>query len=584
MDRRKAIGILALVTGLVFINILSNSFVMDDFDFITNWRLIQNLKNIPRFFVGYIPPESQPGIYSPFRTLLFAVQYFLFHEWASGWHVVSIMIHFLGVWAVYALTQILAGHRRLAFMTALIFAVHPVHVEAVTAVTGSVDTAGVVLGLWAVYWYLRAVLPKGRSSVFDGACWPSGPGVSARVDRRAYGLSCLLGVLAIGTHELMVSLPVLLMMIDLFFLTPDFSFRRAIYRTLPFFAAALFYVWAKHVVLGSIARGTYVFDQPYLTILVVIKAWAQYLGVLFFPAVLTHNKLISPGIMSFDPEDFNRSAFLAQSWHDPQVLLSFGILAGLAAAGLMLYRKRPLLSFGIFWFFLSLSPVAQMVPSAVYYAERYLYPGSWAYAMILAWAGLALGQRVAANRIQRRGVAVLLSLVVLAYAGRTIIRNRDFKDWITFYEKAVQLNPQSAYLKNDLAILLSRAGDYDAAVHYFFQALAIQPHNAHFYFSLAETYASSGQDHKAQQALQQAIVYQPDFPEAYFNLAGAMVFEGKRQQGLDYLEKALELWKDQGRVLEAGEAMSTFFVFIAQHDGALPKDAAQEFLKYYVQD
>jgi len=186
--------------------------------------------------------------------------------------------------------------------------------------------------------------------------------------------------------------------------------------------------------------------------------------------------------------------------------------------------------------------------------------------------------------MQRRGVAVLLSLVVLAYAGRTIIRNRDFKDWITFYEKAVQLNPQSAYLKNDLAILLSRAGAYEDSGDYFSRALAIQPDNAHFHFSAAEMYAASGQDQKAVEALEQAIRYQPDFPEAYFNLAGAMAFQGKRDQALSHLETAVKLWKKQGRILEAGEAMSAFFVFIAQQEESLPNDAAQEFLKFYVQD
>jgi|GEM_PF-141326 len=582
--QRPALLVLAVVTIGVFINSLSNKFIMDDFDFITNWTLIQNLENLPRFFVGYIPPESQAGVYSPLRTLIFALEYGLFRDWAPGWHGMAIIIHGLGVWAVYCLTQILAGSRRLSFVSALIFAVHPVHVESVTAVTGSVDTAGVVLGLWAFYWYIRAVLPSGRLSVFDGAAWPRGRDAKHTIAWRFYGVSCLLGVLAVWTHELILTLPALIMMLDMLFLGPRVSFRRAFVRALPFFVMVLFYIGAKHVVLGSIARGTYIFDQPYLTVLVVIKAWAKYVGVLLVPLVLTHNKIISDGIMSFDPEDFDRAAFFAQSWHDPQVVLSFMVLAGILVSGIVLYRKRPLISFGIFWFFLSLAPVSQIVPSAVYYAERYLYPGSWSYAMIAAWGFWALYQRFSAQGVGRKVLIAVMTVIVMGYGARTIIRNRDLKDWVTLYSRAVEMNPQSAYLKNDLAILLSRAGDFESAHSYFSEALKIQPDNAHFYFSLAEMYASFGRDRQALAALEKALELDPEFPEAYFNLAGAMVFEGQRQQGLAYLEQAVELWKERGQVLEAGEAMSTFFVFIAQQDGALPKDAAQEFLKYYVQD
>ena len=578
-DQRFALCFLGLAVVCVFINILPNAFIMDDFDFITDWNLIQDIKNFPRFFIGYIPPQSQPGIYSPLRTVLFSLGYTFFGETPAGWHIVSMAGHFLGVWAVYALTQILAGSRRLSFLTALIFAVHPVHVESVTAVTGSIDTIGVVLGLWAFYWYIRAVLPPGTQHIFDEQGRRYLVRDSGILDARMYYVSLFLGTAAVFTHELIISLPVLLFMFDAHFSGSEISWKRAFKRTVPFLAAGVFYVLAKHAVLGSIARGSYAFDNAYLTFLVVIKAWAKYFGVLAAPIVLTHNKIISKGIMSFDQEDFDRAAFFAQSWQDPQVFFSFLLLLGVFAAGIFFYRKRPLISFCIFWFYFSLAPVAQIIPSSVYYAERYLYPGSWAYALVLAWGFLALYKKCSVKPVYRTAAVIAMTMTIVFYSARTVIRNRDFRDWITFYEKAVQANPQSAYLKNDLGILYSRRGDFESAEKYFLKALELQPGNAHFYFSIAEVYAASDRDQQAVDSLKKAVELEPDFPEAYFNLAGAMVFMEQEELAAEYLQKAVALWKKQDKILEAGEAVNAFYIFSAQRRGDLKHLSAEEFLK-----
>ena len=56
-------GLILALTALVFSSVFQNDFVRDDFGYILNWPLIQNLLNLPRFFVGFIPPEGMEGLY-----------------------------------------------------------------------------------------------------------------------------------------------------------------------------------------------------------------------------------------------------------------------------------------------------------------------------------------------------------------------------------------------------------------------------------------------------------------------------------------------------------------------------------------
>ena len=131
------------------------------------------------------------------------------------------------------------------------------------------------------------------------------------MNHRWYILSIIVGTLAIFTHELMISLPILIFMFDILFIAPKFSIKRSLARSAPFFIMVFLYVATKWSVLGEIAREGYPFDSVYLTFFIIIKAWAQYIGVLLVPITLTHNKIISKGIMSFDPDDFDRTAFFA---------------------------------------------------------------------------------------------------------------------------------------------------------------------------------------------------------------------------------------------------------------------------------
>ncbi|HPB67888.1 MAG TPA: tetratricopeptide repeat protein [Candidatus Omnitrophota bacterium] len=560
--QQKAAGLVFIfvLTFLSFSNIFGNQFVLDDFDFITHWPLIRDLRNVPRFFVGYIPPDGQPGVYSPLKTLWHAVNYQLWGEAVFGYHLVSLLIHAAGIWLVYQIVYELSRRRDVSFWTALLFAVHPVHVEAITFMTASVDTLGIVFLFAGFYFHLRANRREGRVPVFreDGNTGeenrPVGGWGNPRGGAQDRVWAVLFAVLAVFTHELAISMPLLIVFYEKFFTRPRRTWREVVPLAWPFFAIVAVYILCKWGVLGMINRGGYVAGSFSLTMAVIVKAWAQYLAALVFPLSLSHNPVIAPGIFAFDPSDFNRAAVLAQSWTDGYTLKALAVLGLLVVWVFISRRRRPLVGFCAGWLFISLLPGANIVPSSVYFAERYLYPGSLGFCLLLA-TGIVASQEaaLACDRTwMKRAVTACAALIVVFYGGRTWLRNMDWKDNRRLYEGTVRMNPESAVMQSNLGIVYAQEGEWDLALNAFQAAIALKPDDAHFYFAVAPVYLEKGLPDQAIAAYRRAIALNPAFAEAYFNLAGVYAQVGKEDEVRSNLNRSIWLFQQQGRVLEAG--------------------------------
>ena len=563
------------MTFLAFSNIYGNQFVLDDFDFIARWPLIRDLRNVPRFFVGYIPPDGQPGVYSPLKTFWHALNFHLWGEQVFGYHVIALLIHCAGVWLVYQLSHELLRRRDIAFWAALLFALHPARVEAITFMTASIDTLGIVFLFASFYFHLRANRDEGRVPLFwpatapggktaSGGSGPKSPEASSGARPRDRSLSVLFGGLAVFTHELAISLPLLIVFYEGFFVRPRRSWRGLAARAWPFFAIVVFYVFCKWQVLGMINRGGYVAGSFWLTMAVIVKAWAKYLAVLVFPFQLSHNPVIAPGIFAFDQADFNQTAVLSQSLTDGYTLRALAVLALTSLLCLLSRKRRPLVTFCAGWLFISLLPGANIVPSSVYFAERYLYPGSFGFSLLAA--ALIVRSLEAAEALDRtwfkRTVAAGAVLVVVFYGARTWTRNEDWHDNRRVYEAVVRMNPASAFMHSNLGVVYAQEGEWDRALTAFQTAIALKPREAHFYFAIAPVYLEKGFLDQAIASYRKAISLNPRFAEAYFNLAGIYAQFGNDEDVRNNLNQSIWLFKQQGRILEAGTLLQQIDSFL----------------------
>ncbi|MBF0384794.1 MAG: tetratricopeptide repeat protein [Candidatus Omnitrophica bacterium] len=516
-------------------NIFVNGFVHDDRPFILNWPLIRSWQNLPQFFVNYTPPDGQEGIYSPLKTLYHAISYRLFGLNPIGYHVVSLLVHFLGTVFVYKIILELSN-RATAFAGALLFSLHPVHVEAITYITASLDTAGIVLLFASTYLFISA---KQGDNVFH----------------IRYGFSILLALLAVFSHELAISLPLLIVWYCLCFPRGK-GWTDALKLSLPYFAIVIFYVIAKWLVLGEISRGNYVLGSFYLTSLIIVKAFAKYVLIALFPFTLSHNHVISKGIYSFATEDFDKYYVMTQSFFDLTTFSSLLLLVGLFSMAAWYMKKRPLLAFAVGWFFISLLPVANIIPSGVYFGERYLYPGLLGFVIIFAYSIFRLSEG------KNKGLAfVIMAGFVLFYGIRTFARNPHWRDDVSMMESAVRANPKSALMRNDLGLAYTKSGKLKEALESFKEALAIKEDDPVIYFSQAEAFIQLNQYTKALESLNNAVKLDPNYAEAFYNLAGIYGLWDMKQEALLNLKLAINSYEKQGRAKEAEALKEAFFSF-----------------------
>jgi len=544
-NKTKSLIFIFILTFLAFSNIFNNQFIADDFSFIVNWPLIRDFKNIPQFFIGYTPPLGQDGIFTPFKTLIHSLNYHLFGLNTFGHHVVSLLVHFSAIFFIYKIIDFIAENKRVAFLSTLFFALHPVHCESITSMTGSVDTIGIVFLFISFYFYIK----------------DHKHGINKR--GKNYWFSLIFSLLAIGISELTASFPLLLIWYEICFFRKRDKIRNIAWKLMPFFSIVLGYIFCKYLVLGAVSRGSYVFGSFSLTMLIAIKSFAKYIYICIFPVVLTHNHVISEGIYSFDPSDFDRFSVLTQSSLDFKVLLSGFLWSFLFYITFKVIRTHRLISFSIGWFFICLLPVSNIIPSGVLFGERYLYPGTLGFCLLM---GLYFKRLYSAKgsfyniKLSNIGL-ILIGIIAVSYAFRLLARNFDFRDEVVAYESAVKANPQSALMRNDLGIIYTQYNMPSEALRSFKEALLLRKDPV-TYFSMAEAYKIMGKNIDAEISLKKAIEIDPEYAEAHYNLASLYAFWARDEDSMEHLKKAFYFYEKKGegdKVPKYKESFESYF-------------------------
>jgi tetratricopeptide (TPR) repeat protein len=526
------IGVLVFVA---YVNIFPNQFILDDHDYIENWPLIQDWRNLPYFFWKYVPPTGQEGVFSPFKTLFHAVQYHFFQLNPVGYHAIALLNYFLIICLVYHASWHLLQQRGIVFLATLLFALHPVHVEYVSSMTGSVDAIGITFFFISFLFYIRA---QKKPQILN---------------RRLYVWALIFAFLAIFTHELILSLPFLFLWYNFCFIRNQTNGKSWLWRSIPFFAVGVSYIAAKLFALGAVSRGQYLHDSFNLTMLVIVKALLKYVWICFFPIHLTHNHVIAPGIFSYGQDDFDQYAVLSQSWFDPQVVIALALLTYLGYFAYQKFSSEKIFTFCIGWFFIALIPVLNIVPSAIYFAERYLFVGSFTFCFLAAYY---LNRLIQSKQTRRRFsyalvAGIFVTVLVGVFIARIMLRNKDFYNDVTLFESAVRANPKSALMRTDLGVVYIHSGQSEKALKSFEQALQIRPDDPDIYFAMSDAYVQLGRYENGEAMLVKAIELKPDYAEAYFNLAGMYAYRGDSQKAENSLRRAVFYLNERGDVEQA---------------------------------
>jgi hypothetical protein len=425
----------ALVAAAVFAPTVGFVFVYDDI-----WVVLNNslLHSLARWREILATPWQPHGLYRPFTSLTFAANWALGAGAPGGFHLVNLLLHALASVLVFLLAARWLP-RMGALAAALLFAVHPVHVEAVANVVGRAELLATVFTLGAGLLYLR----HGDLVRTTGRWQPA----------TALGTLAMV-LLALASKESAFAAPALLLLLD--WLREREAGRAFRLRHDPQWALWLGVValTAAWLVLRARILGNLAGDQPAPglagtsvpeRVIIMLPVVTEYLRLLLVPVRLSAD--YSPDFLPVT------RAFTARA------ALGLLLLAACVVVAVLARRRAPLLTAGIAWVGASLLIVANLiVPTGILLAERTLYLPSVGVCLALGWLW--------SEAWQRRPVvaAAALGVVLIAGSARTVTRAGAWKDNTVFFHQLVRDAPGSyraAWVGGALAYLAgdSAAGD-----------------------------------------------------------------------------------------------------------------------------
>jgi Flp pilus assembly protein TadD len=485
--------VLILLSGFaVYLNSLEGEFLWDDIHFIKNNVYLRNWSHLQEIFTRDVAAGSgmRYNYYRPLTVFTYLVDQTLWGFDIRGYHLSSIFFHLLVAISVFFLGDLLFRDRLLGFLAGLLYAVHPLQTETVAYISGRPDSLAALFMIVCFILYLKRIR-----------------------EGKAYleVLLVLSYLAALLSRENSIVLPMLLLLYH--------SAFKIKVKWRPFLAVAfmtLIYVFLRAVLLDPMAVPTTLIQR----IPGFFVAVAAYFRLLLFPFHL-HQEY---GMRLFH---FSQPIAIAGMW-----------LAGsLIICGLIGLFKGRIIFFGIFWFFIALIPVCGVYPIKAYMAEHWLYVPSIGFFLLFA-SGLA---RLCRKKSFGKGTVFCLAGLLLFYGGLTVKQNNYFKDPVTFYERTLEYNPQSARLCNNLGIKYFSRGDTEAGLELFKRATEIDPGYPDAYNNLGHVYYTLGRYEEALALFGKAIEINPGYSAAYNNLGVLYSNTGKGEEGAACFKKASEL-------------------------------------------
>jgi hypothetical protein len=452
--RTRRAGQLALVVGLAvlpYLNALQDGFTFDDGPLILRNPVVHAID------CGLIFASPMFGyLYRPVTVLSYAINYAIAGEVAWTFHATNIALHAAVSALVFLLAEQLFSSAAIAVVAGVLFAVHPIHTEAVTSIVGRAEVLATFFGLLAILTAVRGEIVRRRG---------------AQVLLRVASAMCFF--FAVLSKESAATLLPLILFARMS-IRGD-SFCRGVWRELTVgdwvayamcLAAAL---GLRQAVVGggSLSGGLSVpanrldnvlaFVPPLERMRSAVAVIWDYFGLLHVPVVLSADY------------SYNQVP-LVTAWLDPRWLAGAGLITALVT--LMFLHPRPAVRFAAAVPLITLSLTANVFfLIGTIKAERLLYLPSVGWALLVA-AAIAAGLRQARYR---RVVGVACAVVVLAFGIRTWRRNADWRDDTALYLSLCQTAPESAKARSNCGHVFQQRGLDAAAVEQYRAALAIYP-------------------------------------------------------------------------------------------------------------
>jgi tetratricopeptide (TPR) repeat protein len=505
--------LLAALAAAAFLPVVRNEFINFDDD-----RFIYENPQVRR---GLTPATAlwalratENANWYPLTRLSHLADASLFGMRAGGHHLASLAWHAASALLLLAALRLMTGAAWRSFLTAALFAAHPLQAE---SVSWAAERSNVLAG----FFFALALLLRARHARRPG------PG------RYAAALAAF--ALGLASKPVLVTLPCLLLLLEFWPLgrlagpgEPPWRIDpgrlgRRVAELAPWFALSAA-ASAVTLLTQEEAGALTAFGRlsPAVRLGNAALAYAGYLGKIVWPAGL--------------------AVYYPHAVHDfpaARAAAAGALLAALTALAFALRRRRPWLIVGWLWFLGVLVPMIGIVQVGTQsLADRYAYLPLVGIAVAAVW--LAADSLAALPR-SRTAAAPLAAVAIAALAATSLGQARLWKDSETLYAHALEVTSGNWLVEINLGQALKSRGRLEEAAGHFRAALRIGPGLVAAHAGLADTLMLMHRPGEAVEHYRELLRLRPDFGPGHFGLAAALLDDGRPAEALAAAREAVRL-------------------------------------------
>ncbi|MES0447386.1 MAG: tetratricopeptide repeat protein [Desulfobacterales bacterium] len=481
--------------------------------------------------------------------LTFALNYKFGKLNVFGYHLVNVLVHIINGFLVYLLVFAILKQRpeltdsydlsisespdflirELSLCAAMIFVVHPIQTQAVTYIVQRYASMAAMFYIGSILFYICArTLQRRPTDKASNKLHLSG----------LYALSIACGMLAFLSKQNTATLPAVILLAEYLLINGTWNEWK---KKLPWFVL-LFICWLLFVLFvlnlfnlsgGEFGHGNLLEDVSALTKETVKVSRWHYLCTQFNVLVIYIRLLFIPLKQSLDyMYPFKTGIF------DGLTPLAFMFLIAIAGFGIWSIKRRPVITFSIFFFFITLSIESSIIPIRDALFEHRLYLPMFGF-------GFLVSSQLFHYLSKKRSLALVLLLSITVYYGTaTYLRNITWQDEATLWSDVVSKNPRNHRAHYNLGLTLNERGRIEEAIQHYLQALRIKPDYVRAHNNLGLALVRKGNIRGAMARFREALRIDPNDEKTHNNLGNALDNQGRTEEAIQHYLQALRINPD----------------------------------------
>ncbi len=526
-----------LILLLVFLSIglviygktLDDQFHFDDYHVFANLtfdQLVQKCHHPNRFF----------------PHLSFLINRYVHGSNVHGFHVLNILIHvfnaYLVMYLIYQVNLLYPKDKndkdsnqpsRIIYVSSiagLLFLVHPLATQSVSYIGQRYTSIAACFYLASLICYIKARLIRQSRMPF-----------LTRSHLMWYSFCFISAVCAMLSKEYAVTLPAIIILIEYFFIQPDFNAmtKRSIYLV-PVISTSLVII-IMHFNITHLASETGSLHRLMATSIDQhLPRWAPdeiprhvyfisqipiivrvYLKLFFFPC----------------RQNIDHDFLIVDSFSNGNVLISMTVIISFAILSILSFKKLRLISFGILWFFITIAPTSSIVPNSEFVGEHRTY---------LSMIGMIFLFVEFFKYCHYKRISLILSICLITILGYlTLQRNDVWRNDIALWQDSVKKSPNKARPWFALGVAFERSKQWESAKTAYLKSINIFPSYSLALNNLGNIHQQIGELNAAINSYKKALDFNSDYAEAHYNLGLIYNKQNKLGLALASTQKALTL-------------------------------------------